>query len=154
MKSIDLGKDETIVEFTISGKKIYCFPGEEIDIINEMAEKMTGLKNVSGEKLCEAIQARLSEKHGLSASLGMSARWYKAMTEAAKEQDDFFEESPASSGPTGSSPAAGENQRGALSGSVQTSSSSSSEPSTQSGPKKSQKRSSRQKKTQSQDGGI
>ncbi len=153
-KSIDLGKDETVVEFTISEKKFCCFPAEELDIINEAAETATGSKSTSGEALCVIIQARLKDKHGVSASLGMSAKWYNALAEAAKEADDFFEGSPASSEPTGSSPAAGENQQGELSGSAQTNSTYSSEPSTQSSPRKNQKRSSRPKKIQNQDGGT
>jgi hypothetical protein len=154
MKKIDLGKDETVVEFEISGNKFQCFPAEEIDIINDIAEAKTGSKDASGEALCVVIQSRLSDRYGISASLGMSARWYNALDAAAREQDDFFAESPASSGPTGSSPVAGEKQSGELSDSAKMSSTSSSELSTQSEPKKSQKRSSRQKKTQNQDGEI
>ena len=138
-KAIDLGEDETIVEFKISGKTFCVFPLEEIDIINELAMSLNDGKEISGVPFCKVIQSHLKATHGIEASLEMSAKWYKALSGVAKEQEDFFAGSPASPGSTDSSPAAGEVQQAGQAASVETSSTPSSESSTRSSRKKSPK---------------
>lgn len=143
-KTIVLADDDTIVEFKINGIKFECFPLDEIQFINEQATPQDGTE-IKGEPFGQICQQRL-HKHGVKASVLKSLEWYNALHEASREQEDFFDGSPASSGHTDSLPQAGVTT-GAGENSTTTSSVSSNLPKTRSKPKSRQKPSGTSTKT-------
>ncbi|MES2792490.1 MAG: hypothetical protein V4719_22940 [Planctomycetota bacterium] len=126
VKTIVLGDDETVVKFKIGGVEFECFPVDEIEVINEQALPENG-EPVTGVEFCRICQERLKNRYQVTASLNTAGEWYRALHNESKEQEAFFGESPASSGPTDSLPQAGETT-GADANSATTNSDSSSLP--------------------------
>lgn len=100
--TIDLGNDPEQTTFILNGRQFTCFPMDEIDSINDVAESHNP-PLLGGEKFLEIVQERLRSKHGVTASRVKAADWYQALHLANEGHKDFFAESPASSAATGSS---------------------------------------------------
>lgn len=137
VKSIVLGDDETIVQFTVNGVTFECFPLDDVTAINDIAAP-EGREPLKGNAFCKVCQEQLAT-HGVKASLDMSFKWYDALCKELGEQEGFFVESPASSGPTDSLPLAGAPAQGADANSATTNSGSLNSRKTRSRPKNSRK---------------